>query len=628
MKDNNFRILEYIKQIKSSNMSKAVNEGQTQVYANGTIEPQYGVNTDAPYLNNPPKQLIDLITAFYKSGKSDSQVLAILVGMGTPQQLALSGINAYKAAAQTFTTENNQKNHNNMKFTLAGLYENVMKAINALNTMGEDQSRVSYSAKNALNILENSLGNFPMRFSSGDISIISEDIENNVNPALKFKIAKNLHRDLAASEWLNPVRELRSYIMAAYDSSKWSFRIAEAIDRSNSQKGKLYESLTNQFETLLKESSEDIKSKFAVIAAKNPWSAECKNILNEMASSEQKAYSNRGGKVSKILSPVLESEEGLTFHLHGKNYIFTEGKISETEVTDSRFFDVLEGIKMFKLDGNSLVTFSENGKTLEYNLTEGTLNLGGVDLTNASIVELKESLIATRFFGYRDQWKSDTVCKFFENVDLLHEMDNFTGITSTEFLNLFLTVIAVEEGVWVNKVNFGMQVNEMKFYSSATEVVKMIKEFINYDASSILSERLVAEGNQKAVADKKRNEINDKISFLEEKKNKVSEAIKSLGDSEELQEALKLINTEIVKFEKELQETYSVVEKKSKDQYLNDGYVEAKVQDNVNGLKKGQTVFVNAEEYTSLGDTDLLNIIVPETDKSKIVKKASLKVEI
>ena len=124
------------------------------------------------------------------------------------------------------------------------------------------------------------------------------------------------------------------------------------------------------------------------------------------------------------------------------------------------------------------------------------------------------------------------------------------------------------------------------------------------------------------------NEINDKISFLEEKKNKVSEAIKSLGDSEELQEALKLLNTEIVKFEKELQETYSVVEKKSKDQYLNDGYVEAKVQDNVNGLKKGQTVFVNAEEYTSLGDTDLLNIIVPETDKSKIVKKVSLKVEI
>jgi hypothetical protein len=609
-------------------MSKAVNEGQTQVYSDGSIEPQYGINTDAPYLNNPPKQLLDLIAAFYKSGKSDSQVLAILVGMGTPQQLALSGINAFKAATQMYTTENNQKNHNNMKFTLVGLYENVMKAINALNEMGEDKSRVSYSAKNALGILESSLGYFPMRFSSGGISIISEDIENNVNPALKYKIAKTLHRDLSSSEWLNPVRELRSYIMASYDSSKWSFRIAEAIERTSAQKGKLYEGLTNQLESLLKESSEDIKSKFTSIAVKNPWSAECKNILNEMASSDKKAYSNNGGKIGKILSPVLESEEGLTFHLHGKNYIFNEGKISETEVKDSRFFDVLEGLKMFKLDGSSLVTFSENGKTLEYNIEEGTLSLGGVDLTNASIVELKESLIATRFFGYRDQWKTDNVCKFFENVDLLHEMDNFTGITSTEFLNLFLTVIAVEEGVWVNKVNLGMQINEMKFYSSATEVVKMIKEFINYDASSILSERLVAEGNQKAITDKKRNEINDRISFLEEKKGSITEAINKLGNSEELQEALKLINTEITKFEKELQETYSIVEKKTKNQYLDNGFVEATIENPVSGFKVDTQVYVNAEEYASLGDNDLLTFVDPKNDKEHIAKKKDLKVKL
>lgn len=612
-------------------MNKSVNEGQTQVYANGSIEPQFGVNTGAPYLNNPPKQLLDIIAAFYRSDKTDAQVLAILVGMGTPQQMALAGINAYKAAvaaSQAYTTENQQKNHSTMKFTIAGLYENVMKAINALNDMGDDKSRVSYSAKNALNVLEGSLGNFPMRFSSGDISIISEDIENSVNPALKFRIAKNLHKELAAYEWLTPVRELRSYIMAAYDSSKWSFRVTEAIEKTMSQRGKLYEGLITQLESLLKESSEDIKSKFPLIAAKNPWSAECKNILNEMASSDKKAYSNHGGKITKILSPVLESENGLTFHLHGKNYTINNGQITEAQVTDARFYDVLEGLKMFKLDGDSLVTFSENGKTLEYNLTEGTLTLGGADLTNASIVELKEAVIATRFFGYKDQWKSDTVCKFFENINLLHEMDNFTDITSTEFLNLWLTVINVEEGVWINKVNLGMQINEMKFYSSATEAVKMIKEFINYDATSILSERLVSEGNQKAIVDKKRTEINEMISFLEEKKNDITNAINKLGDSEELQEALKMINAELSKFERELQETYSLVEKKSKQQYLNDGYVEAKATDNTGGLKKDQVVYVKAEEYTSLGEDDLLNIIVPETDKSKIVKKGSLKVEI
>ena len=85
-------------------MEKVIKEGQTQVYADGAIDRQFGINTDAPYLNMPPQQLIDIVgVLFAQSGKtkldgkngkvvesgpmSDSQVLAILVGMGTPQHL-------------------------------------------------------------------------------------------------------------------------------------------------------------------------------------------------------------------------------------------------------------------------------------------------------------------------------------------------------------------------------------------------------------------------------------------------------------------------------------------------------------------------------------------------------------
>ena len=611
-------------------MNSSVNEGQTQVYMDGGINPQYGVNTNAPYLNNPPKQLIDIINEFYRSGKSDSQVLAILVGMGTPQQLAMSGINAYKAGMNMYTTENNnkQKNHNKMNFTLTELYENVMKSINGLKEMESDNSRVSYTAKNALGILENSLGQFPMRFKSEDVSVVSEEIENSVNPTLKFKIAKNLHNALSSAAWLNPVKELRSYIANTYDNGKWSYKIAESIERNSAQRGKLYEGLTSELTSLLSESEDGLKTKLGIVASKHPWSNDCKNILNEMAEAEHKATANNSGKITSILSPVLENENGLTFHLHGKNYNYNGKEITETKVEDSRFFDVLEGLKLFKHTGDSLVTFSENGKTLEFNLAEGTLKLGDIDLTNSSVIELKESLLGTGFFGYREQWKVDQVCRFFESVDMLAEMDNFTNIQSTEFLNLFLTMIAVEEGIWVNKVNGGMQLNEMNFIPSATEAVNVIKEFINYDASSILSERLIAEGNEKAANDKKRADINDKISFLEEKKTKIAETMKNVGETEELKEAMNLLDSELSKFEKELQETFSVVEKKTKDQYLDDGYVEAVVIKTSGGLKKGDEVLVNAEEYTSLGDDDLLNAINPKTGKTTIIKKEIVKVQL
>ena len=629
-------------------MEKVIKEGQTQVYTNGSIDRQYGVQTDAPYLNAPPQQLIDIVgVLFTQSGKTkldgkngkvvesgpmtDEQVLTILVGMGTPQQLAMSAITAFKGNQTEITENNKQKNHNEMKFTIAELHENVMKSIEALKVMNSDNSRVSYTANNALNILEESLKAFPMRFKNEETEVISEEIENSVNPLLKFNIAKNLHRDLASSDWINPIKELRSYIVGAYNDTKWSFRIAEAVSRTQTQKGKMFEGLVNDLESLLTESSDSIKSKFSAVAAKNPWSLDCKSILNEMKAEDDKATANGGGTISTILSPVLESENGLTFHLHGKNYNFNGKTITEAEVKDSRFYDVLEGLGMFKNMNGTLVTFGEgNDRTLEYNLTEGTIKLGKTDLSNASIIELKESLMALNFFGYRNQWKVDKVCKFFESVDLLAEMDNFTNITSTEFENLFLTMIAVQEGIYVNKVNSAMHLNEMVLVSSATETVKLVKEFINYDASPILSEQLIAENNVAAKIEKSRSDISDKISFLEEKKSKIKDAISKLGETEELTEAMNLLEEEISKFEKSLQETYSksITEKKSRNDYLDDGFVEAEINKNGNGLKKGMEVMVSAEDYTSLGNNDQLECTDPKTGKTTICPKSQLSVKI
>ena len=214
-------------------MSK-VNEGQTQVYANGMVTPQYGVDTNAPYLNTPPKQLMDLTREFFKSGKSQSQVLAILVGMGTPQQLALAAIHAHGAIGAM--QEKQQKNHKNM-FTLTELYERVSKTAADLKTMAEDTSRVSYSAKNALNLVESSLKEFPAMFKSG--SVVNEELEAQTHPTLKFRIAKNLHRSLSTFDWIDPVKELRNYIGESYTSNKWSYRISEAVDQNSSMRGSM-----------------------------------------------------------------------------------------------------------------------------------------------------------------------------------------------------------------------------------------------------------------------------------------------------------------------------------------------------------------------------------------------------
>ena len=623
-----------------------MNEGQTQVYADGGIDPTAGIDNAAPYLNHPKQQLLDIIhVLFNQSGKmkpdgkgkiiqqgpmTDAQVLAILVGMGIPQQMAMSGISKYKGGQVTesddiYNENNNQKNYNKMKFTLTALYENVTASINKLEAMDNDNSRVSYSVKDSLTILGEALNRFPMKLKNADLSLISEDIERSTNPDLKFKIARELYTKLSQSTWLNPISELREYIMESYNNAKWEFRISESIERTSMKKGKLIESLNSDLVSLLNES--DVKSKFAAVAARHPWSMDTKAIVNEMNAEDQKVASTANGKIVKILSPVLESENGLTFQLHGKNYTYDGKTITEATVTDPRFFDVSEGLKMFSRNGDILSLYGDNGKTLEYNITEGTLLMGKINLSNVSIIELKESLLATNFSGYRNQWQNDKICKFFESVDLVCELDDFTTIQNQEFTDVFLTMIGVQEGIYINKVNPGMRLNEMIKIDTATETVNVVKEFINFDISPILHERLLAENNKKAIEESKRKDLTDSLLFLEEKKLEVKAAIKELGETEELSEALDLLDEELRSKEKELANSY-ISEKKSKDDYLNDGFVEALVKKASQGLTVKQEVLVNAEEYASLGDDDLLSVIIPNNGKNVVLPKSDLEVKI
>ncbi len=307
---------------------------------------------------------------------------------------------------------------------------------------------------------------------------------------------------------------------------------------------------------ILKENNEIAKQKFQIIAAKNPWSTDCKAIQNELKIEESQLVDSHTAKIVKTYSPINKSNNGLSFSLHGKTYSIKDGEIKESVVNDTRFYNVLEGLKHFKFDGDNIVTFGENGKTLEYSITEGKLTYGKSDLTNASIIELKEALIATNFSGYRNMWKNDTICRFFESIDSLYEMDNFTTLQSQEFLGLYLTVIAIEENIFINKVNPSMQLNEMIKVETATDAVKIAKDFMNYDISSIFSDKLVAEKSQKAIQEKITSNINDKLTFLEEKKAEIKNAIGQYGKTIELSEALNILEQEIVSNETKLANSY------------------------------------------------------------------------
>ena len=626
-------------------MSK-INEGQTQVYMNGGVTPQFGVNTSAPHLNNPPQQLIDIIRPLAASGKSDAQLLAILVGMGIDQQLAISGINACRLTSVVHENNKPQKNDKQMKFTLIDLYEKVNSAILALDEMASDGGRISYSAKMAKNELNETLKSFPndlvlklgegsvvLSFNEGkELTEYKEQIEESINPSKKYNLMGDVYAVASKHSHISEMINLTSWIDQVYESNKWSFGVVYKLRAMSNKNDKLHEGLKNSLYSILGQPTEEIKESIKAIASKNPWSNEVSELVYAIKESDKEFNNQVGASPSRVITPFINEEDGTIVNINGENYKINENEVTKVTVSNQIYNNIIETLAMSSINGDKISFYGQRDKALVFDMNEGTLMLGGMNLSEKSVYEVRQALLTERFYHYAESNKVDKICMMLENIESITEMDNVLNLTSAEYAGLYLTMIAVKEGVYVNKINQGMNTNELVFYPSATEAITEAKSFIGYDASNYLSERLIAEGNERAIIEKKRSDINDRISFLQEKRNEVLEAIKSIGETEELTKAKELVEAEIKNSERELSETYSSLDEKklSKieiDKFADDGYVEATLTKTIdNDFKKGDTIMVNAEDYSSMGNGDLMKIINPSSGNNKLVDKKDLKI--
>jgi hypothetical protein len=212
-------------------------------------------------------------------------------------------------------------------------------------------------------------------------------------------------------------------------------------------------------------------------------------------------------------------------------------------------------------------------------------------------------------------------------------MDIVTTIQNNKIAGLYVSVINVTEGIYVNKVNIPFGVNEMVFCKTAKEACKEIKGFMKYDATTLFEAKLKEEGDKAAIVESKRNEIKDTLAFLSEKRVQIVEAIQETGDNEQLKSVLALVEGEVRKFEKQLQESYletpacPQVLKYDRDEMIKNGYTEVTVVTPVEGTEKDEKVLVSATEYGQLDDDALITVFKAD-GKNIMIPKMNLKVEI
>lgn len=595
--------------------------------------------------------LLRLIYSHKKCELSDEQIRCILLGMGIIPEVVEEHIKYYNDIAsncddvmklpdlapytgfQVRSTSINKTNENNnmRKFNLVQLYENLSQTAKELHELATVKTNASYSAVSAYSIIESAMTQFPgeVNLMIGRKNAGLPVNEDKLNPGVKYTIAESVY-NMLQDNFLTPCKTLCAYIASTMNEDKWGYVGAKMLQEcskksANNMYAALYEQVSNAM------LSENIYESLKKIASDSEfWCSESKQLISLMESEqfvEKKELNNTIVKNNNftmvdIFSPVIYENKAATFNLYGKNYTITEGKLMDAHVKDSRYNDVVNGLSLmhYNAKNESLEYYGANGRVLSYKLNEDKISIGENDLTNLASIDLRDCLSISGLFNKSNVSDINTLVKMFEAKDMITKLDQCVNLHSEINPAIFLTLISVEEGYYVNTVDYNNLINEMKFFKSATATKKYIKEAIDYDATNILMEGLKLEGDRQAKINEERNRIQERIDFLKEKRNEVVAKIESLPeniDNKSLTDALNLLESEIKENECELCDTYNT-------SCCGTNCVPVKVCNIVGTLVPGDIVYVDAADFTSAPDYTTITVTDPKTGSSVVVNKTDL----
>ena len=449
-------------------------------------------------MDNMNRNMLNLIASFKKTGQSDDVIKQSLWQMGMIPDVIDSHLEYYNKHTADCNRPYNvgpivKENNNNMELTLENLYKSTLKAIDALKEMRNDD-KLGFSSATAQSIIENNLSK--LNISNDNEVILQECIKAGkkiedtlVNPVLKYAVAEGLFYNLTQYDWIMPVSDLRKSIFETFEGDKWGYvaaKFARKIAKETSNKAfeTLYESL---IDTLIDEDNKRLALKNVLL--ENIWNSEAKGILSSIVAEEKaeqgeintKIYENNNCSIRKNFSPCLVDGNNRVFFLNGKNYIYDGKKIEEAKVTDRRYLNVLEGLSLMKYeeDKNRLVYYGKNDMLLEYNCSEDKFSLTGVEnFSDMSLIDMNETLKRCGIFDRETIQNCEKLVKFYESRSILTDLDTITTISRNDVAGVMVSIINVEEGIVVNKVNLPFNYNEMVVCESATEACKVIKDFI------------------------------------------------------------------------------------------------------------------------------------------------------
>jgi len=328
---------------------------------------------------------------------------------------------------------------------------------------------------------------------------------------------------------------------------------------------------------------------------------------------------------STPVSPLLENENGDTLFSVGRR-IYAMDENEEIRLATH---------KEITPEFNSLVTLSENfdftndglrlktrNKIVDIKVdeSEGTKNVT-VELDGNEINKnhLAASLMSSGKFR-TDEYSTIKVLEHaVAKINDLYELDFVNTISSNVYEGVKVNVLKTKSGVYVNKINPGMNENILLKSDSAKHAIDVVQEFVDYDITNSVSDLL--EGEAKIEADKVKSEQNvyERIDYIKNEISKLSEL--DLQETEQIIEAKKVLNDALKLEQTRLNKMFKSKNVEIHEDSTDADYVPGELKIKVQSYGPGTKVQVAAGSYTEGGTKDEIPTILPNNEVVNVQKK-------
>jgi predicted transcriptional regulator len=365
----------------------------------------------------------------------------------------------------------------------------------------------------------------------------------------------------------------------------------------------------------------------------------------------------------EVVSPILEQGHGYLFHAAGANFKVTGSHIEQVAETNDVFNTLVAANRAFEITNEGIsFLYDYNNKQVLSKVEEGAvkafdnlnslteketflqgqakeLRLSGLKgpaltevtkelvSTQAAIEEAKASSIAINFRYVKESnaffagnievtlGSEESLAERFFNIGYIKYQDktilemfqtaakNFEAFKVLDFLTESksggITVLSMraEKNVYVYRLNEDTKLAKFK-KMLADAAIEFVAEETGVDVTEQFSDLLETASRVTEMRKEKIALYKEMLSFLFDQRGKLAEADRNLPD---IKAADNLIETEIAKVQEDLNELEDKLD-------IEDGYVNASLKSEVDGLPEDAHIKVDAVEFNQAGKNDILTV--------------------